>query len=233
MTVFLNHRTLEQPEFKLSSGLSLNKQQTMNGLDLLSRIDNESVPLVFFDPQYRSILDKQKYGNEGERQKNRSKLIQMDNSCIVDFINQIERILMPSGHVMIWMDKFLVCNGYSNMFPIIKNYKTAICIVDMVTWDKQRIGMGYRTRRCSEHLMIFQKPPIRAKGIWKLHNIPDIWIEKPDKSHPHAKPLGLLKAMINATTNEGDVVVDPAAGGYNVLKATKETNRNFLGCDLT
>jgi len=35
-----------------------------------------------------------------------------------------------------------------------------------------------------------------------------------------------------ATTETGDYVCDPAAGGYSVFEACKQTNRNFIGCDI-
>ena len=96
-----------------------------------------------------------------------------------------------------------------------------------------KIGMGYRTRRKSEYLVIIQKSPRQAKSTWTLHNIPDVWDEKIlDKNHTHAKPIELQKQLILATTNENDLVLDPASGGYSVFRACKETNRNFIGCDL-
>ena len=36
-----------------------------------------------------------------------------------------------------------------------------------------------------------------------------------------------------ATTNEGDLIVDPCAGSFIVLEICREINRNYLGCDLT
>lgn len=108
-------------------------------------------------------------------------------------------------------------------------------LVDMITWNKDRMGMGYRTRRFSEHLMIFQKMPVRAKGVWRIHDIPDVWTEKienGDKNHAHAKPVELQKRLIKAVSNVGDYVVDPAAGGYSVMKAALETDRHFIGCDI-
>jgi site-specific DNA-methyltransferase (adenine-specific) len=42
----------------------------------------------------------------------------------------------------------------------------------------------------------------------------------------------LQERLIQAVTNPGDIVVDPAAGGYSVLKAARNTERRFLGCDL-
>ena len=93
--------------------------------------------------------------------------------------------------------------------------------------------MGYRSRRKSEYLVVIQRYPRKAKSTWTLHNIPDVWDEKIlDKNHTHAKPIDLQKQLILATTNENDLVLDPASGGYSVFRACKETGRNFIGCDL-
>jgi site-specific DNA-methyltransferase (adenine-specific) len=229
--VFSDKRLVTQPIFTSIDGLSIDKPQKMDGLSLLSKIDTNTIPLVFFDPQYRAILDKQKYGNEGEsRGKKRSELPQMTEDVITQFVREIERILIPSGHLMLWVDKYILCNGFRNLIDGSK-FET----VDLITWNKDRMGMGYRTRRFGEHLVIFQKPPKRAKGVWRIHDIPDVWTEKidnGDRNHTHAKPIGLQKRLIEAVTNVGDIVVDPAAGGYSVLRAALEVRRHFLGCDI-
>ena len=92
--------------------------------------------------------------------------------------------------------------------------------------------MGYRSRRQSEYLIVFQKSPVRAKGCWNDHSIPDIWEEKVKKVHPHSKPVELQKRLIESTTDIGDVVLDPAAGGFSVFEACKLTGRTFIGCDI-
>ena len=50
---------------------------------------------------------------------------------------------------------------------------------------------------------------------------------------PHQKPKELIKALITATTNERDLIIDPCAGSFIVLEVCRELNREFLGCDLT
>ena len=102
----------------------------------------------------------------------------------------------------------------------------------MITWDKMKIGMGYRTRRKAEYLVVLQKKPILAKATWTVHDIPDVWDEKVTKVHPHSKPIELQKRLILATTNEQDYICDPAAGGYTVFEACRLTNRNFIGGDI-
>ena len=208
----------------------LDKRNQANGMEFLFRLPNDITSLVFFDPEYRGVLDYQGYGNEGERQKGRAALDQMTGDVIAQFIGQIERVLTPRGHLMLWVDKFHVAEGISPWLEG-RNLK----IVDMITWDKGRIGMGYRTRRRCEYLMVIQKLPVRAKGVWTLHNIPDVWAEKLVKEaggHAHAKPAGLQAQLIAATTPPGALVVDPAAGSFSVMKAAHEMGRHFLGCDL-
>ena len=61
----------------------------------------------------------------------------------------------------------------------------------------------------------------------------DRWAEKVDRRiHPHAKPAGLIARLIAAVTQPGDLVVDPAAGGFTVMHAAHELGRRFVGCDI-
>ena len=92
--------------------------------------------------------------------------------------------------------------------------------------------MGYRSRRRSEYLLVLQKRPIKAKGCWLIHSIPDVWQEKTPKMHPHSKSICLQAALIEATTQNNDYVLDPASGGYSVFSACMKTGRNFIGEDI-
>lgn len=89
---------------------AINKKNKANGLDLLADINDKTIATVFFDPQYRGVLDKLKYGNEGQaRDKARCELTQMDEDTIVNFIKEIDRVLKNSGHLFLWVDKFHLC----------------------------------------------------------------------------------------------------------------------------
>ena len=218
------------PDFRPHEHIKPNCQQKMEGRKFLSLLPEASVPAVFFDPQYRGILDKQNYGNEKESKgKKRSALPQMLECDIVEFIQAIDRILTPSGHLFLWIDKFHICEGTKHWFR-----DTKLSVVDLVVWDKQRIGLGYRTRRQMEFLLVLQKTPKRAKGVWVVRDIPDVIQEGVPRNgkHPHRKPVELQARLIGAVTKTGDYVVDPAAGTYSVLDAAKLSGRNFLGCDI-
>ncbi len=231
MTVYSSTRTAKViPINNVINNLQIkvNSKNQMNGLDLLNGLNDNSITATFFDPQYRGIMDKMNYGNEGERQKERALLSQMTDENIIDFIKEIDRVLIPSGHLFLWVDKFHLCQGTAEWIK-----ETSLSIVDLITWDKGKIGMGYRTRRKSEYLLIFQKTPIRAKGVWTKHDIPDVWTEKIiGKIHPHQKPIELQKALITSVSSENDYILDPCSGSYSVFDACKLINRNFIGCDL-
>lgn len=202
----------------------------MNGLDLLELLPSQSIKVAFFDPQYRGILDKLSYGNEGkDRGKERSILPQMTDDTIRHFILGIERVLRPSGYLFLWVDKFHLVEGVQSWLL----HTMSLSIVDLITWDKLKIGMGYRSRRRCEYLIIIQKKPRLAKSTWRLHNIPDVWCERiTNKTHTHSKPIELQKQLLLATTEVGDLVLDPASGGFSVFEACKATKREFIGCDL-
>ena len=209
--------------------LPLNRRNQFDGLDLLAALDAETVPLCIFDPQYRGILDKMQYGNEGvSRGRARSSLPQMSEETIGKFLEGISRALTPSGHLFLWVDKFHICTGVEPWLT-----KWGLEIVDLVTWNKGKMGMGYRTRRYAEYLVIAQKPPKRAKGVWHRHDIPDVVTEKVERiGNVHPKPVNLQADLIDAVTDPGDVVLDPAAGSYSVMTAAHQAGRQFLGCDI-
>lgn len=215
-------------EILRSNTYKMNKKNLADGIDLLGDINDCSIAVTFFDPQYRGVLDKLKYGNEGkQRGKARSNLAQMDEDTIKKFIVEINRVLQASGHLFLWVDKFHLCQGVLDWFE-----NTDLNLVDMIVWDKGRIGMGYRTRRKSEYLIVAQKNPVKAKACWTDHAIPDVWEEKVVKIHPHSKPIELQRRLIAATTAEGDVVLDPAAGGFSVFEACQTLGRDFIGGDI-
>lgn len=50
--------------------------------------------------------------------------------------------------------------------------------------------------------------------------------------HPTEKPLDLLTTLIEATTNEGDIIADPFAGSGSTVIAAHQARRNFWACEL-
>jgi site-specific DNA-methyltransferase (adenine-specific) len=206
--------------------LEFDVAQHGDALELLQSLPDYSAALVHLDPQHRNVLDKLKFGNEGARQQGRAQLPAMTDNYIDACCREAARVLVPSGYLMHWLDTFRLCEGHHlRVADLLK-------CVDLIAWDSLRPGMGKRTRRRGDYLVVLQKPPIVAK-TWRDRGIPSRWPEKVDrKIHPHVKPAGLLTRLIGAVTQPGDLVVDPAAGSFITLEIAQRLGRRFIGCDL-
>ncbi|MBS0424963.1 MAG: site-specific DNA-methyltransferase [Proteobacteria bacterium] len=69
-------------------------------------------------------------------------------------------------------------------------------------------------------------PQMGLTDIWR-----DIDFYKEDRVHPTQKPLTLIKRLLLASSNEGDLVVDPFAGSGSTAIASIHLNRNFITID--
>ena len=62
------------------------------------------------------------------------------------------------------------------------------------------------------------------------------WLSTTDKErlgYPTQKPQALLERIIQASSNEGDVVLDPFCGCGTAIAAAENLNRRWLGIDVT
>jgi site-specific DNA-methyltransferase (adenine-specific) len=209
--------------------------QRGDALDLLKSLPADSSPLVFFDRQFRALLDRQKYGNEGKsRQQKRARLPSMSEHYIDAACRAIARVLRPSGYLMRWIDDYSLCEGH------LVRVKDVLQCVGLCAWENTLMGQGCRLRDCGSHLAVPQKPVLvgmkltfPAKKTWWDRGIRNRWCEYvPRGGHPHIKPIGLIKRLIEATTKPGDLVVDPCVGSFVVLQECQRLGRKFIGCDL-
>jgi site-specific DNA-methyltransferase (adenine-specific) len=68
--------------------------------------------------------------------------------------------------------------------------------------------------------MIDDIPPVGAAAKERL-------------GYPTQKPLALLERIIQASSNEGDVVMDPFCGCGTAIVAAEKLHRNWIGIDIT
>jgi hypothetical protein len=71
----------------------------------------------------------------------------------------------------------------------------------------------------------------QMKSVWNIYP-PETW-EKKFGKHPTQKPVALLERILLASTNEGDLVLDPFLGGGTTLIAAFRLHRHALGCELS
>lgn len=51
-------------------------------------------------------------------------------------------------------------------------------------------------------------------------------------NHPTEKPVELMEILINNSSKEGDLVMDPFVGVCATALACQNLNRNFIGCEI-
>ena len=75
-----------------------------------------------------------------------------------------------------------------------------------------------------------KKPGLQMRSVWAMGTPKPH--EKKYGKHPTQKPLDLLKRIVLASTNKGDVILDPFAGISTTGIAAAMNGRKFIGVDL-
>ena len=77
-----------------------------------------------------------------------------------------------------------------------------------------------------------EMPGTAVTSVW--NDIPPINSQATERlGYPTQKPLALLERIISASSNEGDVVLDPFCGCGTALDAAQKLKRNWIGIDIT
>ena len=108
-------------------------------------------------------------------------------------------------------------------------------------WTKERMQAAY-----DEGRIVQTKPgnvPRLKRYLDEQEGVPvsDIWTDIPPigaqaaerLGYPTQKPLALLERIIQASSNPGDVVLDPFAGCGTAIAAAQSLGRHWIGIDIT
>lgn len=144
-----------------------------------------------------------------------------------------------------------ICGTYHNIFSVEKCLdKLEFKIINMIVWQKpdppttlsdKRFNFSteyliWATRkRCCNY--IFNKEALMnlngglpMQDVWRISAAAS-WEKKYGK-HPTQKPLRLLYRAILASTNEGDVILDPFSGSSTTGIAANLMKRSFIGLEI-
>ena len=79
----------------------------------------------------------------------------------------------------------------------------------------------------------------KVRDLDRGATMPDWWTDinslqtwSPEKMYPTQKPLRLYERIIEASSNPGDVVLDPFCGGATTLVAAERLGRRWVGIDI-
>jgi len=71
----------------------------------------------------------------------------------------------------------------------------------------------------------------RLGDVWTDAS-PGIGVHSASRKHPNEKPIAVLRRLVEALTEPGDVVLDPYVGSGTTLRAAKDLGRKAIGIEI-
>ncbi len=99
--------------------------------------------------------------------------------------------------------------------------------------ERKRQGILHRFKRGEEPYLVTttREQGVPEHDVWHIPFVPPSAKER--LGYPTQKPEALLERIIKASSNEGDVVLDPFCGCGTTLVAAHSLNRRWIGIDIT
>src|SRR3990167_4364320 len=228
-----------------------------DSIDLLSSLPENSIDMIFADPPYNlsnggfSVhAGKMVSVNKGDWDK--SKGFQDDYDFHHKWLAAAKRVLKPHG--TLW-----VSGTYHSIYQCGHALQAlGYHILNDISWFKPNASPNLSCRffTASHETIIWARKDKKAKHIFNYNlmkdgNWPEDKLKKPNLQmrsvwslgtpkpeekkygkHPTQKPLDLLNRIVIASTNKGDVILDPFAGSSTTGVAAAINDRKFVGIDL-
>lgn len=228
-----------------------------DSLKILEQIPENSVDMIFADPPYLLSnggftvhAGKRVSVHKGDWDKSQGP--EMDFKFHVNWIDACRRVLKPNG--TIW-----ISGTYHSIYQCgyalqLLDYK----LLNDISWFKPNASPNLSCRyftashetilwarkdKNAKHTFHYnemkngdwstdfiKKPGLQMRSVWSIYP-PQKW-EKTFGKHPTQKPFELLKRIVLASTNKGDVILDPFTGSSTTGLAAKKFERKFVGIDL-
>lgn len=204
--------------------VELNKVHNDDCLKFLSNIESGSIDLVVTDPPYGMNY-------QSGRRKNKFNKIENDiniDELIWEYLVECERVMKDNTAIYVFCSwhKIEVFKSYMDKLFNVKN---------LIVWNKNNHGSGdLKGAYAPKHeLVLFAH---KGRTLFREKRIPDVIdckkIQGNKLTHPTEKPVELLKTFVLNSSDEMSLVFDGFSGTGSLLKTCKETNRNFIGCEL-
>lgn len=229
-----------------------------DSIEFMKSLPENSIDMIFADPPYNLSnggftvhAGKRVSVNKGKWDE--SKGMEEDYAFHLAWLKECYRILKPEG--TIW-----VSGTYHSIYQCghalqALGYK----ILNDITWFKPNASPNLSGRyfTASHETLLWARKDPKAKhtfnyqemknGLWHLNDfikkegkqMRSVWAigtPKPDEKkhgkHPTQKPMALLDRIVLASTNAGDVILDPFTGSSTTGLSAHKHGRKFIGIDL-
>lgn len=238
----------EKPDFTLYHA---------NSIEFLNSLPENSVDMIFADPPYflsngGFTVHAGKMVSVDKGKWDRSNGLKKDFNFHLDWIQACKKVLKPNG--TIWISGTYHSSYICGFALQVAKFH----LLNDVTWFKPNASPNLSCRffTASHETLIWARKEKQAKhtfnydlmkdGEWpgdllkkpnmQMRSVWAIGTPKPEEKvfgkHPTQKPLDLLKRIVLASTNKGDVILDPFTGSSTTGLAAHSLGRKFIGIDL-
>jgi site-specific DNA-methyltransferase (adenine-specific) len=184
---------------------------------ILPRLPSQSVDLIVTDPPYG---DNVSYGPKNVRIKGNEHPL-----LALSVMSLCYRLLRrnSTAYVFCSMRKLDFARTFFERH-------TRFRVREVIVWDKVTINVGPAFRKQYECILVLEKgrPAYRDPRMLNLISVRRVR----DHTHPHAKPVELIKHLIRHSSDEGAVVLDPFLGTGTTAVAAREMGRHFVGIEI-
>jgi len=225
--------------------MELNKIYKDEWINVLKKIEDNSIDLICGDPPYGINYNKNEWDNLnsfdpfiffGESfsklKKNGNLIVFSGWSNINRLLNAYENLLLHGmpyllKNIITW-DRQKTKNGGLKNFTSAAEFILWITKGDHYTFNKEdskivkKTKGGYGTKNGS----IFRRTSNVWTGISPIH-----YKSKEYTGYDCQKPLALMQKIIRIFSNPGDTVLDLFCGSGSTLEAAKIEGRNYIGGD--
>ena len=219
----------------------LDKVVAADALEALRRLPAASIDLICTDPPYNLGKD---FGHTIDRKD----WSDYENFTRV-WLTEAHRLLKPSGSIYTFMGVRFIARLYLMLEEL------GLLFNGWITWHYTQ-GMGRKLGFSPRHedILYFTKSesytfnldPVRVpqKYFRERNNMTganpgDVWqfshvhYSNPEREeHPTQKPEALMARMILASSNEGDLVLDPFVGSGTTARVAQVLKRHFFAFDI-
>lgn len=200
----------------------------LDAIEWLQQQDAASIDLVVTDIPYESLEKHRSKGTTTRLSHSKASsnnwFAIFPNERLEELFAEIYRVLKPNTHF------YFMCDQETMFIAKPLAEAAGFKFWKSIVWDKERIGMGYHYRSRHEMVLFFEK------GKRKLNDlgIPDVVsFPRINGGYPTEKPTELYELLIKQSTNEGELVADPFFGSGSGLVACYNTEREFIGNDIS
>ena len=214
----------------------MNKVKLINGncLDTLKNIPNESIDLIVTDPPYPTTSRGNAGNSGGMLQKDinkKGKVFTYNNINCKEYAPEFYRLLKDGSHCY-------VMTNHINLIDMLNTFTdVGFHFIKSLIWNKGNKIMGQYYMSQYEYILFFRKgkgKKINNCGTSDILSISNKKTKDKDGKNIHdtEKPVELMEVLVNNSSQENELVLDPFMGVGSTGIACIKNKRNFIGIEI-